>query len=195
MATQKKGCGLLITALVLLLLGGVIATMLGMGMVSSGKEFLEKIEETGKSFSTPESLTFSPEEDSEVTVWFAGNGKQESAKTDQIVIEVTDTSTNSTTTAVKPEGSSGSFGNQHLVATFTAKKGSSYEITASGIEDGRTFRIASISTEELFKIAGKGLGVMAALAVFGLPALIFGIIGLVKFFGSPNAPPLPPPAA
>jgi len=194
MATQKKGCGFLITALLLLILGGVIATLLGMGIVSSGKEFLEKIEETGKSFSTPESLTFSPEEDSEVTVWLAGDGTDKSAKTDHIVIEIRDTSTNSTTTAANPDGSSSSFGNQHLVATFTVKKGSSYEITASGIEDGRTLRIASISTEALFKIATKGVGALAALGIFGLPALILGVIGLVKFFGSKNAPAQAPPA-
>ena len=45
MATKKKGCGFLISALVLLIIGGCIAGFTGLSAFNSGKEFVEKIDE------------------------------------------------------------------------------------------------------------------------------------------------------
>lgn len=190
MATQKKGCGFLISALVLLIVGGIIAAILGKDAVSTGKDFVKEIEKTGKSFVTPESITYAAEQDSEVTVWLAGDNTDDLSK---VVIHITDTQTNKASTASKPSGT-GRFGNKDLVATFTVAKGKSYEVKASGIEDGRHITIAGVSTNAALSMVGKGFGAIASFGIFGLVALILGIIGLVKFFGSKSPPAQVPPA-
>ena len=72
MATQKKGCGLLITTFVILLLGGGITIFLGISAFNSGKDFAEKIDR-GESFVTPKTLSYTPRENSEVTLWILGD--------------------------------------------------------------------------------------------------------------------------
>ncbi|BDS08111.1 hypothetical protein NT6N_31510 [Oceaniferula spumae] len=185
MATQKKGCGFLITALVLLLLGGGIAAYLGMSAVSSGKDFVEDIEK-GEVFVTPGTLNYTPEEDGEVTVWITGDG---STDLNPIVIEVTDVAAGTTTNADKPGGSS-TMGNQHLVAKFSVKKGQTYQVKATGVGDGYTFRVSNLSSSVVLSMIGKGVGAFGVFGVCGFLALIFGIIGLVKFLGSKNKQPV-----
>lgn len=185
MAKQKKGCGFLIIALVLLLLGGGIATYLGMSAVATGKEFTENIQK-GKVFVTPLPGIYSAEEDSEVTVWLTSNDA--APDLDSIEIEVTEKGSGTTTTATKAT-STNSMGNQYHVATFKVEKGKDYMVNAKGVAAGETFRIASISSNAVLSMLGKGFGAFGVIGVFGFLALIFGIIGMVKFFGGKKEQP------
>ena len=189
MATKKKGCGFLIIALVLLVLGGIIAAILGASAVSTGKEFVENINE-GESFVTPASLEYTSEVDEEVTVWLTSDT---APTTDTIKIEVTDAASGETSIATN-SGTTSSMGNQHLVATFSVAKGKSYSIKANGVADGETLRVSGIDSSAVMSMLGKGFGAFGAFAVCALLALIFGIVGLVKYFGSKNATPAPPAA-
>ena len=181
MATQKKGCGFLITSLILFLVGGLVATLLGIGAFSTGKKVVDEIGKTGTSFVSPESVIYKPKEDSAVTVWLTGDIAD--VDLDKIVIHVTDTASKTGSVASKPSENS-HVGNKHLVGTFEVKEGKSCEVRASGIEDGRHLTIASISMSTALSLFGMGLGVIVSLAVFGFLALVFGIIGLVLYFSS-----------
>ena len=66
MAAQKKGFGFIITALVILLLGGGITIFLGISAFNSGKEFAANLEK-GESFVTPETYSYTPKNNREVT--------------------------------------------------------------------------------------------------------------------------------
>ena len=83
--------------------------------------------------------------------------------------------------------------NQHLVATFSVAKGSSYKVTANGTTAGQTLRVSSVDSAAVFSMLGKGFGAFGVFGICAFLALIFGIIGLVKFFGSKNAASVPPP--
>ena len=179
MATKKKGCGFLIAALVLLIIGGIIAGILGMSAISTGKEFAENIQ-SGTSFVTPGSTAYSATEDSEVTVWLVGGNSED---VDKVVVNVTDTSSNTSSPATKPSGSS-TMGNQHLVGTFNIQQGKSYEVSATGAPAGSTLTIASVSSSAVLSLVGKSFGAFAAFGICGFIALILGIVGLVKFFNS-----------
>ena len=72
MATKKNGCGFLIIALALLVIGGIIAGILVASAASTGKEFIKNINE-GESFVTPASLDYTAETDEEVTVWLTSD--------------------------------------------------------------------------------------------------------------------------
>ncbi len=186
MANPKKGCGFLVTALILLIAGGIIATMLGKSAFNSGKDLVDEIRETGISFTTPETATYVADEtneDGSVSVWLAGDDTNMS----NIVIHVTDTTNNKTTAATKPSGSA-QFNSENLVAAFTVEQGKTYQIKASGIEDGRHFTITSVSTGTAISMVGKGFGAIISFGIFGLLALIFGIIGLIKFLSSKGTP-------
>ncbi len=140
MATKKKGCGFLIAALVILLLGGIIAAILGASAVSTGKEFTENINK-GEVFLAPMTLDYTSEVDGEVTVWLTSD----TAPTNTIEIEVTDTASG-TSTIASEAGTSSAMGNQHLVGNFTVVKGSSYKVKAIGATAGQTFRVSSIDS-------------------------------------------------
>lgn len=181
MATQKKGCGFLITSLILLLVGGLLATVLGFGAFSRGKEVVDEISKTGTNFVTPDSVIYEPKEDSAVTVWLSGDAGD--AELDKVIIHVTDTASKTGSVASKPSGSS-QMGNKHLVGTFEVKAGKPCEVRASGIEDGRHLTIASVSMSTAVSLFGMGFGIIASLVVFGFLALVFGIIGFVLYLGS-----------
>ena len=153
MATQKKGCGFLITSLVLFLAGGLVATLLGIGAFSTGKKVVDEIGKTGTSFVTPESATYEPKEDSAVTVWLTGDIAD--VDLDKIAIHVTDTASKTSSVASKPSENS-HVGNKHLLGTFEVKEGKSCEVRASGIEDGRHLTIASISMSTALSLFGMG---------------------------------------
>lgn len=183
MPTQRKGCGLLITAFVLFLIGGAISAYLGMNAFSSGKEFVEKIH-TGTPFSPPETATYIAKEDGKVSVWLTGS---EGDDLKAIQIQVTDNATGNTITATKPSGTS-NVSDQHLVAKFTVKKGGNYSVRADGLEAGRTLILAEIDPNAIFSFVGKGLGAFFGGGAIALVALVLGIIGLVLFFTSKPAP-------
>ena len=197
MATQRKGCGFLITALILVLIGGGVATFLGMKAYSTGKEFVENIDD-GTILITPNSVEITAEEDSEMTVWLADEASDSSDSTpstetseplDKIVINITNTTTDETTIANKPNGSSNMNG-QLLVGSFPVKKGNTYKIEANGLADGSTLAISSISSTTALSMVGNVMGAFFGGGAFAFLALIFGIIGLVKFFSSKE--PTPP---
>jgi len=186
MATKKKGCGFLIAALILLLLGGIIAAILGASAVSTGKEFTENINK-GEIFVTPMTLDYTSDVDGEVTVWLTSDT---APTTSTIEIEVTDTA--SGTSSVANPTTTSNMGNQHLVASFSVAKGSSYKIKANGTTAGQTFRVSSIDSSAVMSMVGKGFGAFGAFGICGFIALILGIIGLVKFLGSKKAATAPP---
>jgi len=189
MATKKKGCGFLITALLLLLVGLAIASVLGMSVYNEGKNFVEQTGRTGISFKTPDTASYESPEDSDVTVWMTGG---DSLDVDKVIIQVTDTSTKLTRSANKPSGKA-NFGNKHLVATYPVEAGKNYQFSASGVEDGQHFTISAVSAGTAFSMAGKIFGAILSAGLFGLIALIFGVIGLIKFLGSKNTPAQGPP--
>ena len=184
MATKKKGCGFLITALILLLIGGGIATYLGQGAASSGIDFVSGIRE-GEAFTTPSPLTYTAEETNEVTVWMENNGG--TASPGNIGIEYLEHG-GSSAIAERANGSN-SIENQLLVASFPVEEGKTYTVKALDAPDGLTFRVAKASPTDAISMVGKGLGAIGAIGIFGVIALIFGIIGLVRFFSSTNQHP------
>lgn len=190
MATKKKGCGFLIIALIILLIGGGIATFLGMGAVESSKKFADSLNNEGKVFVTPIPGIYTAEEDSEVTIWYTSN--ETSPDLGGIEIEVTEKGSGNTNTIAKPKGSS-NMGNQYLVGAFKVEKGKDYLVNAKGVPAGETFRISSISSSVVLSVLGKGFGAIGVLGGFGLVALIFGIIGIVKLTSS-NKTATPPAA-
>lgn len=191
MATKKKGCGFLIAALVILIIGGVIAGILGMSAVNSGKDFVENINK-GDPFVTPATLTYTPKEDGEVTLWITGDQTEDFSG---IEVEITDASGN-TSKANKPSGTS-NMGNQHLIGSFSVKGGSEYKLKATGAEAGRTIRVSTLSPSVVLSMLGKGFGAFGAFGAAAVVAFILGIIGLVKFLGSKKAdtPAEPAPPA
>lgn len=189
MANQKKGCGFLIAALVILLLGGGIATYLGISTANTVKEFGEDIQK-GEVFVSPGTLNYTASKDGEATVWITGDGSDDLST---ITIEVTDVATGKTTTHQKG-GQSSNMGNQYLVTAFPIEKDKAYKVRATGAAVGKTFRVSTVSSSAVFAILGKGFGTVGAIGVAGFLALIFGIIGLVKYFGSKKAAPPAQPA-
>lgn len=186
MAPKKNGCGFLVIALALLVIGGIIAGILVASAASTGKEFIENINE-GESFVTPASLDYTSETDEEVTVWLTSDS---APAADTIKIEFTDAASGETSVATN-FGTNSSMGNQHLVATYSVAKGSTYQINATGVADGQTLRVSGIDSSAVVSMLGKGFGAFAAFGLCALLALILGIIGLVKYFGSKNASPAP----
>ncbi len=190
MATQKKGCGFLLTALIIIILGGGIAAFLGYGAFNSGKDFTENVTK-GESFVTPGTLTYTHKEEGEVTVWISGDENTDLSK---VELEFTDPSTGVTQKGAKPDGS-GFINDKHLLAVFSAEKDKTYEVTAKGAADGSTVWLSNVSSTAILSMVGKGLGAFGVGGISIVLALIFGIIGLVKFFGSKNQVPqqTPPP--
>jgi len=190
MATQKKGCGFIIAALVLLLLGGGIATFLGMSAVSTSSDFADNLN-AGKAFVTPLPMVYTAEETQEVTVWMTVDDS--SRDLSGIEIEVTEKGSGTTTTAEKAK-SSNNMGNQYYIASFDVEKGKDYMVSAKGVPAGETFRVSNISSSVVLSVLGKGFGAIGIAMGSGFIALILGIIGLVKFLGSKKSTP-PAPAA
>ena len=150
MATQKKGCGFLIAAFVILLLGGGIAAYLGMGAFKTGKEFAENINK-GETFVFPDTLNFTAEEDSEVTVWITSAGNVDFSG---VEIEIKDTAAETTSKATKP-GNTSNIGDQHFLAVFSVEKDKAYEVKATGATEGQTFRVSNVSSTAVFSVLGK----------------------------------------
>lgn len=184
MATQKKGCGLLITTFVILLLGGGITIFLGISAFNSGKDFAEKIDR-GESFVTPKTLSYTPRENSEVTLWILGD---EDVDFTEIEIEFTDISTGITSKATTPNGAN-HINNQHHLADFRVKKDRTYQVTAKGAANGSTILISHVSSDAILSTLGKVFGAFGVAGVTFLLTLIFGIIGLVKYLDSKKIRP------
>ena len=190
MATQKKGCGFLLTALIILVLGGGIAGFLGMGAFNTGKDFTQNLDQ-GESFVTPTTLTYTPKESSEVTAWISGG---ENIDLTNVVLEFTDTSTGVAKKAAKPNGS-GVINDKNLLATFSVEQGKTYQVTIKGAADGSTVWLSNVSSDALLSMLGKGFGAFGVAGITLVLVLVFGIIGLVKFLGSKKQAPQhnPPP--
>ena len=131
MAPKKNGCGFLIIALALLVLGGIIAGILVVSAVSIGKEFIENIN-AGESFVRPASLDYTSETDEEVTLWLTSDRAPAS---NIIKIEFTDAASGETAVATN-SGTTSWMGKQHLVAAFGVAKGSTYQVKATGVANG-----------------------------------------------------------
>ena len=181
MATQKKGCGFLLTALIIFILGGGIAAFLGYGAFKTGKDFTQNIT-NGEFLVTPGTLTYTHKEEGEITVWISGDENTDLSK---IEVEFTDPLTGVTQKSAKPDGS-GFINDKHLLAVFSAEKDKTYEVTAKGAADGSTVWLSSVSSNAILSMVGKGLGAFGVGGISIVLALILGIIGMVKFFGSKN---------
>ena len=190
MAAQKKGYGFLITALVILLLGGGITIFLGISAFNSGKEFAANLEK-GESFVTPETYSYTPKENREVTIWILGD---EDIDLNEIEIEFTDLSTGITNKAPKPNGTN-HVNNQHHLADFRVEKDRTYQVTAKGAANGSTILISHVSSDAILSTLGKVFGAFGVAGITFILTLIFGIIGLVKFLDSKKNKPhqSPPP--
>jgi hypothetical protein len=189
MAAQKKGYGFLITALVILLLGGGITIFLGINAFNSGKEFTANLEE-GESFVTPETFSYTPKENREITIWILGD---EDIDLNEIEIEITDLSTGITNNAPKPNGAN-HVNNQYPLADFRVAKDRTYQVTANGAANGSTILISPVSPDAILPILGKVFGAFGVAGLTFILTLIFGIIGLVKYLDSKKTKPcqLPP---
>lgn len=190
MAAQKKGFGFLITALVILLLGGGITIFLGISAFNSGKEFATNLQK-GESFVTPETCSYTPKKNRKVTIWILGD---EDIDLNEIEIEFTDLSTGITNKAAKPSGTN-HLNNQHHLADFRVEKDRTYEVTAKGSTNGSTILISHVSSDAILPVIGKIFGAFGVAGVTFILTLIFGIIGLVKYLDSKKNKPhqSPPP--
>ena len=190
MAAQKKGFGFLITALVILLLGGGITIFLGISAFNSGKEFAINLQK-GESFVTPETCSYTPKKNRKVTIWILGD---EDIDLKEIEIEFTDLSTGITNKAAKPSGTN-HLNNQHHLADFRVEKDRTYEVTAKGSTNGSTILISHVSSDAILPVIGKIFGAFGVAGVTFILTLIFGIIGLVKYLDSKKNKPhqSPPP--
>ena len=179
MAAQKKGYGFLITALIILLLGGSITVFLGISAFNSGKDFTENLDQ-GESFITPKTLSYTPKENSEVTIWVLGD---EDIDLTEINIEFTDTTTGITKKATKSNAAY-HVNNQHHLADFRVKKGRTYQVSAKGAANGSTIWITHISSDAILSTLSKAFGALGVASVTFVITLIFGIIGLIRYLDS-----------
>ncbi|HAE17871.1 MAG TPA: hypothetical protein DCG41_01510 [Verrucomicrobiales bacterium] len=179
MAAQKKGYGFLITALIILLLGGGITVFLGISAFNSGKDFTENLDQ-GESFITPKTLSYTPKENSEVTIWVLGDEDIDLAEID---IEFTDTTTGITKKATKSNAAY-HVNNQHHLADFRVEKGRTYQVSAKGAANGSTIWITHISSDAILSTLSKAFGALGVASVTFVITLIFGIIGLVRYLDS-----------
>jgi len=182
MATQRKGCGFLITALILVI---IMAVAMGIG-VYSGMKSLAPI----SSFTTPNSGEITPDDDTAISVWLHGNDTSIPTGIDVLVTDV-ETGKISSAPLTKMESNIEVNGDRRiLLSSFKAEKGKNYKIRVTGLEEGRKISLAK-STLAGFGLLAGGMGISCPCAIL---ALIFGIIGLIKFFGSKNNPSQLPPS-
>lgn len=194
MAKQKKGCGFLITALILLIIGGVGAALLGGSAFSDVKDAGDSFKDA-TTLITPNGADYTAGADGETSIWLSGNdttvpsGYSINVK-DKSSGEFIDSSTSSTSQRM---------GDTLLLGTFEAKKGTEYKVHVTGLSAGRTVLVSSVSSDAVLSTIGKGFGAIAVAGIASFLALIFGIIGLVKYFGAKKAaapaPAATPPAA
>ena len=181
MATQKKGCGFLITALILLIIGGIVAFLGIKGAVDSAKDFTSITE-----FQTPDGGDVTATEDGAISVWMVGGN--DTTRPSGLSINAKDLDTGEYVTATIPSSTS-RINDRMLLGSFPAEKGKKYKVHVTGVSNDRTISISSISPDAALGVVGKGLGGVFGAAFCGFLALIFGIIGLVKFFSSKKAAP------
>ncbi len=191
MATKKKGCGFLITSLIILLLGAGIAAFLGMNVVSDSKKLATNIND-GETFVSPESLTYSPEQDGDASIWIITD--LEEPDTSMIQIQVTETGSNTTIPVTETETKI-TILDQLQMASFPAESGKDYLITVNGAKSGEKFKVSNtLPSDELISTVGKGFGAIGIFLGAAFLAFIFGIIGLIKFFSSKSSAQAPPAA-
>lgn len=187
MATKKKGCGFLIAALILLIIGGGIAFL---GIKSAADEI--KNFASIANFKTPDTGTFTAEEEGAITVWLAGGN--DTTLPAGTKVNAKDVESGKFIEIQTQRGSS-RINDKLLVAAFNVEKGKKYEVSVNGLSNGREIVLSSMSADAALKMVGKGLGGVAGAGVCGFIALILGIIGLVKLVSSPKNPTAPPPVA
>ncbi|MCP5534700.1 MAG: hypothetical protein H7A51_00525 [Akkermansiaceae bacterium] len=184
MATKKKGCGFLITAIVLLI---AAAAIFGIGVVGAFKSMAPVT-----SFDTPNAGAISSGEDGAISVWLHGNDTSVPSGVSINVREVESgqmipaplTSLNS---HIEVNGD-----RRILLGAFEGKNGKDYQVQVDGLSAGRKISLSNTSGTA---VAGSiGAAIVGPMICGGL-ALIFGIIGLVKFFGSKTPPAQSPPVA
>jgi len=179
MATKKKGCGFLITALILLIIGGIIC---GVGIRGTIGSF-----EPLTSFETPNSGTLTSEDDGAISVWLHGS---ETTAPAGVSIDVKNTKTDELVPAVTVSNTSMSSGADRklLLGTFESKKDTEYEIRVLGLSPDRKISLSNTSVGGL--MSNLGMAIIGPI-IFGFLALIFGIIGLIKLLSSKKAQPVP----
>ncbi|MGJ8677593.1 MAG: hypothetical protein ACSHX0_08755 [Akkermansiaceae bacterium] len=185
MATKKKGCGFLTAALILFLIGGGIVTLLGLSALPTGLTFVKNFN-NGEVFVAPESLTYSAEKDSAVTVWLNSDDTNLDLRRIRAIIAEEGKQPFS---VQRPEPIT-TIGSKHLIGSFNVEKGKTYNVSATGATEGQVFQASAIETSGNFMAAiGKALGALVVTFIFGILILIFTIIGLVKLMRSKNKQP------
>lgn len=186
MATKKKGCGFLITAIVLLI---AAAGIFALGIFGAVKSF-----EPISSFNTPSSTTITADDNGAISVWLHGNDNSVPAGTS---INVTDVASGQIVAAPTTTINSHMKVNgdrRILLGSFEATKGSNYKVQVANVPNGSKISLSNTSTAAA--VGSIGMAIVGPM-ICGVLALIFGIIGLVKFIGSKKADPqaAAPPAA
>ncbi|NWK56395.1 hypothetical protein HW115_12295 [Verrucomicrobiaceae bacterium N1E253] len=191
MAKQRKGCGLLISALVLFLLSGGLAAYLGYGAYNSGKKFNAQLSE-GTRFTTPEHLQYKAEEHTSISVWIEG-GNSESPLPTQLLVR--DTASGQSVEVHPSKGSTTAF-NHHLIATFPVEKGHFYQVAENKLPDGHTLILANVDPNGVLGLVGRILGAVFGGGAIAFLGLVLGIIGAILYFSSKPADeqtqPIPP---
>lgn len=185
MATQKKGCGFLITAIVLLVAAIGIFVIGIFSAVSSASGSLG-------AFNTPDNVTVKSDKSGKINIWLHGNDTAPPTGTSLHAKEA-DTG-NQVVTSPSVMTSTFTVNNDRrlLLGDFDAVAGKEYTVSVGGLEPGRKITVADATGA---KVAGSiGIAVIGPM-ICGLLALVFGIIGLVKLLGSKNTPNQMPPAA
>ena len=175
----KKGYGFLITALIILFLGGSITVFLGISAFNSGKDLTRNLDQS-ESFITPKTLSYTPKENSEVTIWVLGD---EEIDVTEINIEFTNTTTDITKKATKSNDAY-HFKKQHHLADFRVEKSRTYQVSAKGAAHGSTIWITHISSDVILSTLSKAFGALGVASVTFVITLIFVIVGLVRYLNS-----------
>lgn len=183
MATQKKGCGCLVSSLVLFIIGISIAVFAGLSVYNSGKELVDDVQQDTE-FTTPNGIEFSSTENSDITIWLTD---VKTKPTDKISIKLVDLETGETYTAITPE-SKVEINELLLIGTFKSQPNKNYKITAAGLDDGSVIKVINIPEDVVMSMASKGLVAIIGGGIFIVLSLVCGIIGLIKYFSSNKDP-------
>lgn len=192
MAEKRKGCGLLIAALV----ATIIAAIVGFMGIKSGVDDIQSgVAENSAgavSFATPSSGTFKAPQDKDGTVWLTSTDGNAPSKPTGYSVTVVDESgkeitvTNSVATVT--------IMNQVKLASFPCTKDSIYNVSVAGLPDSSSIEVSHSSAAEALGGAGKVAGGLFGALGLGFVAFVLGLIGIIRWFTSKPKVTAPPVA-
>ncbi len=179
MKSSKKGCGLILSAIILFVVGCSISGIIGYSAYKDGIKLVNEAKK-GPSFVTPKTITYTAKTSGKITIWQKIDEQPPSGTT---IIEIKNLRDGSVIKATRPSTNS-QIGDFSLVGESDISKGESYEFVAKGLPDNTTLTIAELPPQKIRSIFIKGFAAFAIAGVLAIIALILGIIGAIKYFSS-----------